>query len=537
MNRQGRVLVVDDLQRWRDLLQETLERGGFVVDTAGTIEAAQQHMLASFYHLLVLDIRMEESNTNDVQGMELLREIDGRDGRDAVKIIMLSAYGNKDQMREAFRDRQVEDFLTKEDFDDAEFLKQVEEIFAKHLQINFDLTINWQKVSGAAQMMHNIRFAGERLGRDTPQAKLAAAAAELEDLLCRLFHQCHSLLLQPLTAGRSDAGVLLVDRFDASGSAAPVVVKFGEAAGIRAEHTNFKRYVEGRIGGGRSTSVIDAPRYTPRLGGIVYSMLGAAGEVFESFESFYHRADAEQITTVLQRLFFDTCRTWYDNPGVKRVHNLTEEYLTTLGYNAERLERTLEERFKGVQGKQKLQFRSLGLDREFTNPIPLLARQPFFYSTFVCTTHGDLHAQNILVDTDLHTWLIDFLRTGPGHILRDITCLDTAIRIQLLTADHASLEERLLLEQTLGRVSRFSDLDRLPEALESSNTALGKAYAVSRFLRQAARQIVLRSEDFREYTIASFYYALNLTRFYSLPTVQREHALLAASLMAEQLAG
>jgi hypothetical protein len=265
-------------------------------------------------------------------------------------------------------------------------------------------------------------------------------------------------------------------------------------------------------------------------------MLGAAGERFESFEHFYLRADVPQIQAVIQRLFFDTCRTWYNNPGVRRVHNLTEEYLGTLGYTAARLERALDERFKGVQGRQRLQFRALGDAPAFSNPLALLHRQPFLRSTFVCPTHGDLHAQNILVDSDLHAWLIDFLRTGPGHILRDVALLDTAVRIQLLPAEQATLEERWLLERTLWTTPRFSDLARLPDALPSDNPALQKAYTIARFLRaQIAQQIVLRSDDFSEYTIASFYYALNLIRFYSLPMVQREHALLAAGIMADQL--
>jgi CheY-like chemotaxis protein len=536
MERPGRILIVDDNERWRTLLQEILEPGGFRVDTAGTVAEALRRMDESFYHLLVLDIRMEDDDATNVEGMDLLRSLETIGGADAVRVIMLSAYGSKEQMREAFRDRHVEDFLTKEDFDDIAFLAQVRDLFAGPMQINLSLAINWQGISGAAEMIQNTRYGAVRISRDSPPETVHAAAAELDDLLCRLFHRDESLLVQPLTAGRSDAGVLLAERFDAAGNAPPVVVKFSAAAEMRTEYRHFKQYIEGRIGGGRTTTVIGAPRYTPRLGGIVYSMLGAAGERFESFEDFYLRADVPQIQAVIQRLFFDTCRTWYNNPGVRRVHNLTEEYLGTLGYTAARLERALDERFKGVQGRQRLQFRALGDAPAFSNPLALLHRQPFLRSTFVCPTHGDLHAQNILVDSDLHAWLIDFLRTGPGHILRDVALLDTAVRIQLLPAEQATLEERWLLERTLWTTPRFSDLARLPDALPSDNPALQKAYTIARFLRaQIAQQIVLRSDDFSEYTIASFYYALNLIRFYSLPMVQREHALLAAGIMADQL--
>lgn len=535
MNRQGRILVVDDKPRWRDLLQETLESGGYMVDTAATLAEARRRLSDSFYHLLVLDIRLEDDDEANAEGMDLLRSVDDFGGVDAVKVIMLSAFGTREQMREAFRDRRVEDFLTKEDFDDIDFLKQVHEIFTDKMQINLGLAINWQKSAGPEQMMLNKRYGETRISRDLPAEMLQTAAAELDDLLCRLFYKDESLLVQPLTTGRSDAGVLLTERFDAYGSTPPVVLKFDGAKPIRQEYANFKQYIEGRIGGGRTTSVIGAPRYTPRLGGVVYSMLGAAGERFESFESFYRRAETAQIKTVLQRLFFDTCKTWYDNPGVRRVHNLTEEYLKTLGFTVERIEQAIEERFKGVQGKQRLQFRALHTDQQFTNPLTFLAQPPLLRSTFVCTTHGDLHAQNILVDTDLHPWLIDFFRTGPGHILRDVVLLDAAVRIQLTAADRVSLEDRWAMERTLWGITRFSDLDRLSSTLEDVTPEIRKAYEISLYLRQIARQITLRSDDFSEYSIASCYCALNLTRFYALPMVQREHALLSASLIADQI--
>lgn len=535
MNRQGRILVVDDKPRWRDLLQETLEGGGYKVDTAASLAEARRRLSDAFYHLLVLDIRLEDDDEANAEGMDLLRSLDDFGGVDAVKVIMLSAFGTRKDMREAFRDRRVEDFLTKEDFDDIEFLAQVGAIFSEKIHINMHLAINWQKIAGPEQLVLNKRYGETRISRDTPPERLQAAAAELDDLLCRLFYKDESLLVQPLTAGRSDAGVLLVERFDATGSTPAVVTKFDQADQIRKEHANFKQYIEGRIGGGRTTSVLGVPRYTPRLGGLIYSMLGAAGERFESFEGFYRRAETAQIKTVLQRLFFETCKSWYDNPGVRRVHNLTEQYLATFGFTVERIAQTLEERFKGVQGRQQLQFRALNTDQQFTSPITFLTQPPFLRSTFVCTTHGDLHAQNILVDSDLHPWLIDFLRTGPGHILRDVVLLDTAVRIQLPTAEGASLADRWAMEHALWSISRFSDLDRLPPTLEHTNPEIRKAYAISLHLRQIARQIILRSDDFSEYTIASCYCALNLTRFYGLPTVQREHALLAACLIADQL--
>src|SRR5215216_5475400 len=118
MDRAGRILVVDDNPRWRDLLREVLEPQGFLVDTAATAIQAYERLSEALYHLLVLDIRMEDSDESNVEGMDLLKKlkdekfIDDKDQErtNELHIIMLSAYGTKDQMRKSFRDFKVEDF-------------------------------------------------------------------------------------------------------------------------------------------------------------------------------------------------------------------------------------------------------------------------------------------------------------------------------------------------------------------------------------------------------------------------------------------
>jgi len=42
MNRQGRILIMDDEERWRDVLSNTLKRGGFLVRLANYKEALQR---------------------------------------------------------------------------------------------------------------------------------------------------------------------------------------------------------------------------------------------------------------------------------------------------------------------------------------------------------------------------------------------------------------------------------------------------------------------------------------------------------------
>lgn len=182
-----------------------------------------------------------------------------------------------------------------------------------------------------------------------------------------------------------------------------------------------------------------------------------------------------------------------------------------------------------------LVFQMLKKSRSFPNPISATVDRSLVRSTYICTTHGDFNSHNILVDADGHTWLIDFFLTGRGHILRDVAQLDAVVRMELLEPTEATLDERLSMEETLLGIDRFSQIDHLKTAFPTENPALAKAYATVVHLRGLARQLVAHnpSDDFSEYHIASLYQALHRIRF--LPKVQRDHALLSASLLAEKL--
>ena len=59
-------------------------------------------------------------------------------------------------------------------------------------------------------------------------------------------------------------------------------------------------------------------------------------------------------------------------------------------------------------------------------------------------------------------WMIDFQETGQSHILRDIAMFDSVVRFQLLTAEEATLRERLSLEKALCSIKCFSQVQLYP---------------------------------------------------------------------------
>ncbi|MBX3001371.1 MAG: response regulator [Caldilineaceae bacterium] len=535
--RTGRILVVDDLEKWRAILSDTLRMDGFYVDVASTVKEALERLESTFYHLLILDIRMEDSDPDNVQGMQFLPLLEERYGLGtATKAIMLSAYGTPEQMREAFRDYAVTDFLAKHHFDNLAFLEQVRQVINQKLEINLDLQIEWNRFTGKGnapeQAVTGLWIEDQWVRHNS--ALQEQLVTELDDLFCRLFASAKSIIVTPLMKGMSGTGVLRIQPFYESGSGQHVVVKYGEVDMIDKEYANFERYVQNYVGGNRRTTVLNLQR-TPRLGGISYSLLGTTGTQLENFGDFYKRSTIADIKRFLDHLFLNTCGTWYANIGNLRPLSLSSHYQAVLKYTEESLSEGFE-RLKTVQGKQQIVFGGLSKRRVFPNPLQSDIVHTQIKSTYECITHGDLNASNILVDEAEQAWLIDFYRTGPGHILRDVAELDTVIRITLLP-DEISLNERLELEEFLLSAKSFADVDQLITQFPTNNSAVSKAYASVVHLRQIARNLIGKNpgNHIEEYYLALFYYGINMIRFYKLPVVQREHALLSASLIVEKL--
>src|SRR5579885_1139446 len=117
MSKQGRILIVEDREEWRHTLVAALQRAGFEAMAVESPDKARHLLNTELYHVLVLDIRLVEGDTSNIDGLKLLWGVGHRHVTDVMQVIMLSCYGTKDQMRTAFRDYKVADFVFKQRFD------------------------------------------------------------------------------------------------------------------------------------------------------------------------------------------------------------------------------------------------------------------------------------------------------------------------------------------------------------------------------------------------------------------------------------
>src|SRR2546421_346817 len=171
MKRQGRILMVENEERWRNLVGDTLRRGGFQVDTVGTLVEAEAALRSNWYHLAILDIRLDDDNDDtDIEGLKVLYgEIVAASIRDAMMVIVLSSFGTKEQMRQAFTEGKVIDFLDKTKFNNLHFRVQVQQLFDEEAHINLNLAIHWQQVETPEQVVVGLEVDGNRIKRETQE--------------------------------------------------------------------------------------------------------------------------------------------------------------------------------------------------------------------------------------------------------------------------------------------------------------------------------------------------------------------------------
>ena len=129
----GKVLIVDDYSDWRDMLSGLIEREGHWVATAGNRDDALAYIDENKdLDLVILDIRLVETEENNEDGMRLLAEI--RKRLSFTRVIMVTGYGTMETQRKAFKEFQAFDFFRKAQFDSDEFRRSVQDAVEKTIR-------------------------------------------------------------------------------------------------------------------------------------------------------------------------------------------------------------------------------------------------------------------------------------------------------------------------------------------------------------------------------------------------------------------
>ena len=84
------ILVVDDQDNWREALTSLLTQEGHTVKTLSRFDEAKKEMSQSAFDLVILDLRLVDTEVFNVQGLELLRLVKAQ--KTAPRVIIITGY-------------------------------------------------------------------------------------------------------------------------------------------------------------------------------------------------------------------------------------------------------------------------------------------------------------------------------------------------------------------------------------------------------------------------------------------------------------
>lgn len=119
-NSSDKLLVVDDLQDWQKTISGVLQDNGYDVAVAGSMADAIKLLGENIYDLALLDLRLDETNEDNVDGLKLAEII--KDRWPKVKIVIFTGYGTPKILQKALQPgldgkKLAEDYLPKDSTD------------------------------------------------------------------------------------------------------------------------------------------------------------------------------------------------------------------------------------------------------------------------------------------------------------------------------------------------------------------------------------------------------------------------------------
>jgi hypothetical protein len=413
-----RILLVDNdiqarqiyevlLQHWH--YEPVIAQGeGKALIRNATLKAKQERC-----HLALIDLRlMDDYDEDDDSGLRLALKIG------PIRKIILSGNANQKVLLDILANHK-----------DILVINKGESAEDKHKRLEIEL----RKVSAfkrgvviePADLMDDIACT-------TFKSLVNGYTDQVADILAQLFPRAANLHIEKLDTGtsvaqgsgvpRPNSVVLKVYEDDRE----PVVVKLARATKIKIEVDNYDKYILGRLSGSfiarleRSVTLWD-------IGGAVYSYIGDFD--VKTFSSYYEEHPLEDIQDCLNTFFTVSWGRHYDKAHDRNDLSLFELYRTVWGdWYGKRVKNFVSREtlttlvpFGGVTLPQPIDWfkQNIAENRE--------ADRSFVDHTRVAITHGDLHGDNLLIDSRKNAWVIDFERTREGHALQDFIELEADI--------------------------------------------------------------------------------------------------------------
>jgi hypothetical protein len=223
--------------------------------------------------------------------------------------------------------------------------------------------------------------------------------------------------------GKSGAITLALTLVEGPASASQAVAKLNDREEVLDEHRRYTAHIADRVVIGAYTPVSECiASYAGSRSGLFYRL----ADGFEANLFGLLREDPAKAAKVVERIALAT-RAW---------RQVAEPKPVTVAY------------VRGTLVKDEIRLTLLEEAPWSTDDLEGLVIR-----ANICRQHGDLHGENVLVNSDLQPMLIDYGRSGPATASLDAITLEMSAVLQ----PASGLDLRGWLDE--GRAEQWSDLD------------------------------------------------------------------------------
>lgn len=517
-----RILIVENNETSRRMYRDLLSHWGYLPVAAegigqALLKNAKSKAQAYRCQLALVDMRLlDDIDEEDKSGLELIHQL-----RPTV-CIMMSGYGGLADSRRA-ADEGAAGFMGKSEGPRA---------FKEKLE---------KEARSLCAGKKGLEIESQELLANISKTLLVGTASrfkdQVEDCLLRLFPDANRLRLEKIgtthissdlsTVPRPHSVILKVYEDDRQ----PVIVKLARESKVTRELDNYDKYVDRKLKG-NYVPILRGQSLLWDIGGIKLSYVG---DIDQNFSNFFKTQPLGKIKHSLNGFFTETwqphyqqaaevknvslfelyCRVW-DHDWVTRIRNFT---------NCHPEEVMGAENWSMVQAPHPIEWMKANIIEG--RDVSIVEH------TQTAVTHGDLHGDNILVDSGNNIWGVDFERTGPGHILQDFIELESDI-INRLPCTQENFHAFLSICITACERHEIKGME-LTESVEAQSE-MKKAMLTISHLRSLARECTGIS-DARQYLLGLLFNTLFRATISS--TNQRkqnqQRALMLASILCHRL--
>ncbi|MCB9079548.1 MAG: response regulator [Anaerolineaceae bacterium] len=530
------ILLVDNDNSVLDALALSLGRRGYKVSKANSVERAQSLFNKNIFHLGIVDLRLEDDGKQaDTSGFDVAKTLAPR-----IPCMIYTAYEDRENVRRAFSEVGAKEVVSKNSQHAArELVNAVDHLFLSDVKVNFNLEIEGD-FDKLLELVRQIQI---------PEADEETSPAEedIRQILQTLFYDQSivKIELEPVfqpkhpsetpIPPRNDAVLVKVRPYFKYGSGLPVMVKFGECKKVGQEYEHYRRLKP--FLGGQQLTVLEGPAYSRKIGGLIYTFIGAGEQLsLQSLRDIILTDPPESIIELLEQFFKQTFGPIFADATREEI-DLTTSYTQRLDLTPQKLQ-TAAASFRPELLTDEV-ITIDGLSEPFKNPISWILSETNEFRQFevfsrTSLIHGGLTSHNILVDQLKHFWLTDFAQAGEFHALHDFISLEADIKFNLLPLDN--LEALFEFEMMLLSPTTYEDNG---STIAFEREELNKAGQIILSLRQLASDLINLRSDMRAYYQALLFYSLNVLGLPSdgteLTSAKKRYALLSAALLCERL--